>query len=250
MTKIYLIGIGPGDPKYLTHQAVDIMKTVDLFFLHRKEERKKDFLKIRKEILETYLRGRDYRVVEMEFPEMKKSPPYEESIKKWRFKKADIITSLLENNLKEGETGAFLVWGDPSIYDGYLEILSRINKERTMDLELEVIPGITSIQALTAKHKIPLNRIGESITITTGRRLRDFAKEDVKNVVVLLDNYLTFDRFKDSELEIYWGAYIGTDEEVILSGRLKEVAGQLKKIRAELKKKMGWIMDTYILRLP
>ena len=40
-----------------------------------------------------------------------------------------------------------------------------------VEIDYDVIPGITAIQALTARHRIPLNDIGEPVLITTGRRL-------------------------------------------------------------------------------
>lgn len=40
-----------------------------------------------------------------------------------------------------------------------------------MTLRLQVIPGISSVQALAARHQVPLNRIGEPLTVLPGRRL-------------------------------------------------------------------------------
>jgi precorrin-6A synthase len=84
--------------------------------------------------------------------------------------------------------------------------------------------------------------------ITTGRRLRELEKEDITNAVVLLDNYETYSRFKDPDLHIYWGAYLGNPDEVIMSGKLSDAANNIMEKRRELKKKKGWIMETYILR--
>jgi precorrin-6A synthase len=50
------------------------------------------------------------------------------------------------------------------------------------------------------------------------------------------------------DINIYWGAYLGTTDEILFSGKLKDVLEELKKIRNEAKKRKGWIMDTYILR--
>ena len=253
MKKIYLIGIGPGSPDYLTLQAINTMKEVDVFFILEKGERKgfKEFIKIRKEILERYLDRGTYRVVSAKIPERKKSgKSYKEGVKTWRQQKAEVVTELIKGKMKDGESGAFLVWGDPSLYDGHLEILQHILKQGAVNFEYEVIPGITSVQILAEKHKIPLNRIGETIVITTGRRLKEYSPAEVVNVVVLLDSYSTFKHFKDADIDIYWGGYLGTDDEILLSGKLKDVIEDLKKIRSEAKKKKGWLMDTYILRHP
>ncbi len=55
------------------------------------------------------------------------------------------------------------------------------------DVEYEVIPGISAVQALAAKHKTSLNRIGESVEITTGRKLAEGFPDGADSVVVMLD---------------------------------------------------------------
>ena len=72
MKKIYLIGIGPGTPDYLTVQAIEAMKGVDVFFFLEKRKGDEDFLKIRREILERYLDSGTYRVVSAKIPKRKK----------------------------------------------------------------------------------------------------------------------------------------------------------------------------------
>lgn len=253
MKKIYLIGIGPGNPDYLTVQAINTMKKVDVFFILGKEGRKnEDLVKIREEILERYLSEGTYKVVTAEIPERKKGGKayevYKERVETWRQQKAEVIAQLIKDKMKDGETGAFLVWGDPALYDGHLEILQHILKQGKINFEYEVIPGITSIQILTAKHKIPLNRIGEPIVITTARKLKECETDEVINTVVLLDSRATFKRFEDTDIGIYWGGYLGTEDEILLSGKLRDIIEDLKRIRIEAKKKKGWLMDTYILR--
>jgi precorrin-6A synthase len=249
MKKIYLIGIGPGNPDYLTVQAIKTMKKVDVFFLLEKGG-KEELLKIRKEILERYLSEGTYRIVSAEIPKRKKGSKYEEGVKAWREEVAEVVAGLIENEMEEGENSALLIWGDPSLYDGHLEMLQHILKRGVIDFEYEVIPGITSVQVLAARHKTPLNRIGETIVITTGRRLKEYAPSEIKNTVVLLDSFSTFRHFKDADIDIYWGGYLGTEDEILLSGKLKDTIEELKKIRSEAKKKKGWLMDTYILRRP
>ncbi len=255
MKKIYLIGIGPGSPDYLTVRAINTMKEVDVFFFLEKERGKnEDLIKIREEILMRYLSEGTYRVVTAKIPERKKGgktyEAYKERVETWRQKKAEIITELIKTEMKDRETGAFLVWGDPALYDGHLEILEHIAKEGVVNFEYEVIPGITSIQILTAKHKIPLNRIGESIMITTGRKLKEYSTGEVTNAIVLLDSCSVFKRFQDTNIDIYWGSYLGDEDEILISGKLKDVIDDIKKLKNEAKKKKGWIMDTYLLRQP
>ncbi|MDI6782321.1 MAG: precorrin-6A synthase (deacetylating) [bacterium] len=248
MKKIYLIGIGAGNPDYLTVQAINTMKKVDVFFLLEKEGCE-ELVGIRKEILEKYLEEGRYRVVTAEICERKKGGRlYEQGVETWRQQKAGVILELIKHKMNDGETGAFLIWGDPSLYDGQLEILQYILKQGVVDFEYEAIPGITSVQVLAERHKIPLNRIGETIVIATGRRLKEYAPSEVKNIAVVLDSYAAFRHFRDEDIDIYWGAYLGTADEILISGRLKDVIEDIQKLRKEAKKRKGWIMDAYILR--
>ncbi len=100
---------------------------------------------------------------------------------------------------------------------------------------------------MAARHRVPLNRIGESIHITTGRKLADGYPVDADSVVVMLDGEQTFSKLA-GDFEIYWGAYLGTDEEVLVSGRLPDVASKIAAIRAERRERNGWIMDSYLIR--
>jgi len=67
-------------------------------------------------------------------------------------------------------------------------------------------------------------------------------------VVVMLDAHCTFERFVEQDLHIYWGAYLGTADEILISGPLKEVSERIKEVRAAARAEKGWIMDTYLLR--
>ncbi len=118
----------------------------------------------------------------------------------------------------------------------------------TFHLKYEVIPGISSVQALAAKHRIALNRIGESIHITTGRKLAEGFPNNADSVVVLLDGEQSFTEIDSADIDIYWGAYIGTEDEILVSGRLSEVANDIEAIRADARRQRGWIMDAYLLR--
>ena len=128
-------------------------------------------------------------------------------------------------------------------------MLDEVAARGNVAFELDVIPGISCIAALTARHRIALNRVGRPVQITTGRRLAEGFPADADDVVVMLDADCAFRRV-DPEAEIYWGAYLGTDDEILIAGRLAEVADEIVRVRAEARERKGWIMDTYLLRAP
>jgi precorrin-6A synthase len=166
----------------------------------------------------------------------------------WHAARAALSEAMIEREIGEGACGAFLVWGDPSLYDSTVAILDEIVSRGTLALTYEVIPGISSVQALVARHKIALNRVGEPIQVTTGRRLAATSPDEIENAVVMLDAHCAFTTLADQDLDIYWGAYVGMPDEILISGRLNEVAADIERARADARERKGWIMDTYLLR--
>jgi precorrin-6A synthase len=250
MKKLYLIGIGPGGPEYLTVQAIDRMKTVDCFFMLEKEGRgKAELLEARHAILRRYLDDGSYRVLTVPSPpRTMDADGYREGVEVWHARKREIFAALVDNELADGECGAFLIWGDPSLYDQTVSLVADLAASAPDRLELEIVPGITAVQVLTAKHRIPLNRIGESIAITTGRDAEHCDPATVHNTVVMLDYNASFQRFVGQEMDIYWGGYLGGPDEVLVAGPLDEVLDDLLRIKAQLREDKGWLMDTYLLR--
>jgi precorrin-6A synthase len=191
----------------------------------------------------------EYRVVEIADPPRDRgAAAYARAVEDWHEARAALFAEAVARELPDGGTGAFLVWGDPALYDSTLRVIERMLSR--VDFDYRVIPGITSVQTLTAEHRITLNRIGEPIHITTGRRLATGFPDDLDAVVVMLDAALACEDFADGDVEIYWGAYLGTPEQVLMSGRLVDVAHDIARTKRELREKHGWIMDTYLLRRP
>lgn len=244
--RVLVIGIGAGNPDYVTIQAVKALNEASVFFIPNKGAGKHELADLRRDICERHVRGGQYRVVDFDVPPREKpAAGYTSSVAAWRDKVEEVYERLIVDELSEEASGAFLVWGDPSLYDGTLRILEAIVAKGRLALEYEVIPGITSVQALAARHKVALNRIGGSIVITTGRRLAEgFPIDD--SVVVMLDGEAAF-KTVDEDIDIRWGAYIGTEDEILVAGRLRDVAGEIERLRAAARAEHGWIMDTYLL---
>ena len=91
----------------------------------------------------------------------------------WRSARSELYEATIRAELGEAECGGMLVWGDPALYDSTLAAIEEIVARGELELDYEVIPGISSVQALAARHRIALNRIGRPFVVTTGRRLAE-----------------------------------------------------------------------------
>jgi precorrin-6A synthase len=249
MKKVFVIGIGAGNPDYVTVQAINALNEVDVFFIMDKGQEKDDLVRLRKDICERYIKDKTFRTVETADPPRDRSAAaYEPAVRAWHDQRTAIYERLIGEELAEDECGAFLVWGDPSLYDSTLRIIDQIVARGSVTFEYEVIPGISAIQALAAKHRIALNRIGRSIHITTGRKIAEGLPNNADDVIVMLDADCSFKAIGDSDVDIYWGAYIGTEDEILMAGNLRELMDDIERVRAEAKARKGWVMDTYLLR--
>lgn len=246
MKDLLLIGIGPGDPRQITYEAVDALRSTCVFFVLGKGSAKDELVHLRRAILQRYRPEGGYRLVQVADPLRDgQADDYLGAVQDWHRQRAALYAQLIEQEIGDGETGAFLLWGEPTLYDSTLRILDLV-RERGVALRLQVIPGISSVQALAARHQLPLNRIGEPLTVLPGRRLAGQGRID--NVVVMLDGRCAFAQLDDPELVIYWGAYLGTEDEVLIAGPLLSVKAQILEVRERERARKGWIMDTYLLR--
>jgi precorrin-6A synthase len=250
MRTILIIGMGAGDPRYMTAEAIDALNRADIIFVPDKGTEKHALKALRERVLEQFAPKLLDRVVPFEVPERRRGAgDYPAGVEAWRGELEALHAELLARELGNGQTGALLVWGDPAIYDGTIRVLDSL-RAAGRDLDYEVIPGISAPQALAARHRIALNRAGEAILVTTGRRLADGGMPPgIDNVVVMLDGETpAFAAIESQGLEIYWGAYLGMEEEILVAGPLAAVREQILSTRAAARAKNGWIMDTYLLR--
>lgn len=239
MKTILIVGIGTGNPEHLTVQAINALNRADVLFIPDKGSGKADLADLRRDIVTRYVTNPVSRVIEYSVPKRDAAnPDYGAGVDDWHAALAQRFESLLAEVPNNG-TGAFLVWGDPGLYDSTIRIIERLGDR----FAVEIIPGITAIQALTAAHGIALNRIGEPVHITTGRRLGPV----LDDTIVMLDGQTAF-MTADPRLDIFWGAYLGTADEITIAGRLGEVRDRIVETRKAARERHGWIMDTYLLR--
>ena len=244
---IHIIGIGTGNPEHVTIQAINAMNAADVIFVPLKGAAKEELAEVRRDICERYVTRPGIRISEFAVPQRQTADrSYPQSVDTWHAQIALIYKELIADLPHDGR-GAFLVWGDPSLYDSTIRIIERVRQDAGVDFDYSVIPGITSIQALAASHRIPVNLVGKPIEITTGRRLA-LAGLQAPTTIVMLDGEQAFAKIDDPDAEIFWGAYLGTEDEIVRSGRLGDIAADIVALRAEARQRHGWIMDIYLLR--
>ncbi len=248
--EILVVGIGPGHPDQITVQAVEALNRVRVFFVVEKGAAKSGLLEMRDEILRRHVRDQAaYRIVEIaDPPRDRAAEAYERAVGDWHAARADRFAAAIASELDDDGVGAFLVWGDPALYDSTLRVIDHILAGDRVSFEYSVIAGVTSVHALTSAHRIPLNRIGEPIHITPARRIADGLPDGIDSAVVMLDAGFTAAALDEPDLEVFWGAYLSTPDEVLIAGRLGDVAQEIIRTRAGLRARHGWIMDSYLLR--
>lgn len=247
MIELALIGIGTGNPDHLTRAAEAAMRAADLILLPRKRADTADLLDLRRAICAGVLTERT-RVVEFDLPTRAAGTPYLAAVGDWHDAIAAAWRAQIVAHLPQGGRLALLVWGDPSLYDSTLRVAERLRGDG-MALRITVVPGITSLQSLTAAHAIPLNEVAAPVLVTTGRRLAaDGWPHGVDTLAVMLDGGLAFETVDPANVRIWWGAYLGMAHQSLIAGPLAEAGPAIRERRATLRAEHGWIMDTYLLR--
>lgn len=255
--ELVLVGIGTGNPEHLTLQAIRALNAADLILIPRKGADKADLADLRRAICAEVVTNPAVRIAEFDLPRREGAgPDYIGGVDAWHDAIARVWAETIRDALPADpaprsapelatQKVALLVWGDPALYDSTLRIAARLEPAPAV----RVIPGITSMAALTAAHAIPLNAIGAPFLVTTGRRLREGGwPEGVDTLVVMLDGACAFQHLTPDGITIWWAAYAGMPQEIRLSGPLAETGPRIVQLRAEARARHGWIMDIYLLR--
>jgi len=243
--EISLIGIGTGNPDHITLQGIKAINVADLILIPLKGAEKDDLAGSRRQILGEVLQNAATQIAEITLPVRDAAnPDYRAGVDDWH----DAIAACWHEAIAahpSAQKVALLIWGDPSLYDSALRIAGRLPGAP----KTRMIPGITAIQALTASHAIPLNQIGAPVVITTGRRLRDHGfPPGADTAVVMLDGGCAFQTLPQADFDIWWGAYVGMEHEILRHGPLDQAGPDIIDTRAKARAQHGWLMDIYLLR--
>lgn len=237
--RIRLLGVGMG-PQHVTAEVAHALRSCDYVVAARKAHDDELFA-IRQAICDEH----GVELVAVADPARDRQPAdYPATVSAWHDARAAAYAEVI--GARRG-TAAFLVWGDPSLYDSTIRIVEQVAARGRVQFDYSVIPGISSVQALAASHRIALNAIGGAVHIVTARGLGACIGSEAGSTLVMLDGDPRFASL-DPDLTIFWGAYLGSPDEITLTGRLGDVAEEILRLRREARARHGWIMDTYLLR--
>lgn len=235
--RIRVVGIGMG-PQHVTPEAAAALRDADYVIAARKGE-DDGLLAVRRAVAAAY----DVPLVEIDDPERERGNPadYPGAVTAWHAARV----AAYERELRErGGTAAFLVWGDPSLYDSTIRVVSQLAAR--LPAGYDVLPGISAPQLLAARHRVGLNEVGRPVHVTTARRLHEAVTAGQANIVVMLSGGLDLGGLDD--WLIWWGANLGTPAEELVAGRVADVRDELTAIRDRAKAAAGWVLDVCLLR--
>jgi precorrin-2/cobalt-factor-2 C20-methyltransferase len=171
--KLYVIGVGPGDPELLTIKGLRVLNKVRCICVPKgREEGSSLALSIIKKVVD--IAGKE--IIEAYFP-MRKTKGHRARGKGQGVSTSDHPTSaddldakwdetvrIVSDRLNSGTDMAFITIGDPTIYSTFFYLYDGLI-ETNPDLDIEIIPGVSSINASAARAGISLGLADEKIAV-------------------------------------------------------------------------------------
>jgi len=155
LTGVFIgIGVGPGDPELITLKAAKALKAADVICVPKSHAKKPSMaLGMIKPILDE--RKKPPEILELVFP-MTRDDLNNRIL--WAENAA-----IVADRVRKGSV-VFITLGDPMLYSTFLYLYEFV-KETYPEIELEIIPGVTSVTAVAASSKLPLAEKEEVVTI-------------------------------------------------------------------------------------
>jgi precorrin-2/cobalt-factor-2 C20-methyltransferase len=191
--KLYVVGVGPGDPELLTLKAVRILKTVPCIFVPKGRE---EGSSLALSIVEKAIDLGNKEIVEIHFPMQKtkerrgqNGAAAAELDLKWK----NAVTAVYDR-LHRGDDAAFITIGDPTIYSTFFYLYDGLSALEP-NLSIEMIPGVSSINAAASRAGISLGLADEKIAVLPATYIDDLTEIIERfDTVVLMKVYRVFDR--------------------------------------------------------
>ncbi|HEX5981076.1 MAG TPA: precorrin-2 C(20)-methyltransferase, partial [Nitrososphaeraceae archaeon] len=200
--KLFCVGCGPGDPELLTIRALNLITEADVIFVPTS---KLDKPSIALSIVAKYIKETT-KIINLVFPMVKDKDSLKDYWKK--------NTLEISQMVRTGKKTLYLTVGDPSLYSTWIYIHRELKKNHK-DIEIEIIPGITSIFAFAAESKIGLVEGNEHLSIVPA--CYDLNK--VKNTVKASDTivFLKDGRYFDNVIEMLSDSGFGEETQIAIA---------------------------------
>ena len=208
--KLYGVGIGPGDPRYLTLRAADVLRSADVIFTVISRNASSS---VSRSVVES-LRPRGEIRLQM-FSMSRDRVTREAQVQA----NADAII----DELRAGRDCAFATLGDAMTYSTFGYVLDRIRKA-IPGVEVEIVPGVTSFATLAAKAETVLVENGEQLRVIPSFRSEmaeslDFPKG---STTILLKTYHSraalLDRLaREENVEVLYGEHLTMEGQTLLT---------------------------------
>jgi precorrin-2/cobalt-factor-2 C20-methyltransferase len=220
-SKLYCIGCGPGDPDLLTLKAINLIKNADIIYTPTAREGKPS---VALSIVEKFI-NKGTEVHQLIFPMVKDFSKLKEN---WKNNALEIT-----NSIRDGKKTVYLTVGDPSLYSTWIYIYKELI-EKHKDIEVEIVPGITSIFSFSAEIKTPIGEGEEIIGIVPAcydlERLKIAAKccdtliflKDGRYFNSVIETLITSGFPEDSD--IYIAQDVSTSSEALQNRKLSDLA--------------------------
>ncbi|MHB8124936.1 MAG: precorrin-2 C(20)-methyltransferase [Desulfitobacteriaceae bacterium] len=169
--KFYGVGVGPGDPRFLTLRAVEVLQSVNIVAIPKS---RLDRESVAWEIAHEHCH-QNVKFLELELPMTADRAVLQ---KAWQ----DGAQAILKE-LKNGHSVAFVTLGDASLYSTYSYLLDNLRPTLPED-HIETVPGITAMSAAAARVNIPL-AVGDEplVVLPSSEGIEDYL--DFPNLVLL-----------------------------------------------------------------
>ena len=202
MKILYGVGVGPGDPELLTVKAIKVIQKADYVFVPRS---KPEELGMAEAIIAEYLKGK--KLIYLHFP---MGPDNSELYKKTAEK--------INDTLQDGEIGAFVTIGDPTIYSTFTYVMCEAQK---FQMQFVLVPGISTFNATAAALQVPVTIKDESFYLADGS-VDEEVLQRVQSVCVLKprkENAETLKKFEKYNFEYSYIKRCSFPEQEILRAR-------------------------------
>jgi precorrin-4/cobalt-precorrin-4 C11-methyltransferase len=204
---IYFVGAGPGNPKYITVRGRELLETAD-FVMYAGS--------LVNPVVLNYVKGEKLDSFGMKLEE---------------------IADVLSKKVEEGKVVVRLHSGDPSLYGAIIE---QMDKLKMKEIEIEIIPGVTSLFAAAAalKTQLTINGITETLIITrpAGTTLEKDSIRELSRHNATMAIYLGTDKLRTIMKEVEYPEetpaavvyHASWEDELVVLGTVGDIADRVE----------------------